>query len=279
MVPRILNAMVAVGQHSLGRLAVLLLLPVLLSGCLRYDLTLRFDHHTHGQILQTIDLSDRGAALAQPTLAPWLEDLKARSRPLGGQLSQGPQTVTLAVPFGTAADLVQRFTQVFAVAESAPDAVPGATTGVQDGNALPQGPGPRLELAGWGVVPFELAIDQRNWGLASRTHLTYVLDLQDLPANGDGLTDTAPPWADLRLRLQVPWGLAEVAPPASHPITQDATGATWQLQPGQLTRIDVVFWLPNAVALGTLGIVALVLGGYGLRYRVLKQGLGQNVKP
>jgi hypothetical protein len=33
------------------------------------------------------------------------------------------------------------------------------------------------------------------------------------------------------------------------------------------------------VALGTLGIVALVLGGYGLRYRVLKHGLGQNIKP
>ena len=221
MVPRILNAMVAVGQHSLGRLAVLLLLPILLSGCLRYDLTLRFDHHTHGQILQTMELSDRGVPLAQPTLAPWLEDLKARSRPLGGQLSQGPQTVILAVPFGTAADLVQRFTQVFAVAESAPDAVPGATTGVQDGNALSQGPGPHLELAGWGVV----------------------------------------------------------APPPTPPITQYATGATWQLQAGQLTRIDVVFWLPNAVALGTLGIVALVLGGYGLRYRVLKHGLGQNVKP
>jgi hypothetical protein len=277
MVHRILIGLVAVGQRSLGRLVVLPL-PVLLRGCLRYDLTLRFYHHTHGQILQTMELSDRGAALAQPTLAPWLEDLKARSRPLGGQLSQGPQTVTLAVPFGTAADLVQRFTQVFAVAESAPDAVPGATTGVQDGNALSQGPGPRLELAGWGVVPFELAIDQRNWGLASRTHLTYVLDLQDLPANGDGLTDTAPPWADLRLRLQVPWGLAE-NPQGTPPITQDVTGATWQLQPGQLTRIDVVFWLPNAVALGTLGIVALVLGGYGLRYRVLKQGLGQNVKP
>ncbi|MBE9113313.1 hypothetical protein IQ273_28455, partial [Nodosilinea sp. LEGE 07298] len=63
----------ALGQIGAGtakrliwRWALLLWLPLLLSGCLRYDLTLRFDHHTHGQIVQTIDLGDRAAALAQP---------------------------------------------------------------------------------------------------------------------------------------------------------------------------------------------------------------------
>ncbi|MGB3136189.1 MAG: hypothetical protein WBB18_05225, partial [Nodosilinea sp.] len=101
----------------------LLLLPLLLSGCLRYDLTLRFDHHTHGQILQTIDLSDRGAALAQPTLEPWMEGLKVRSRPLGGQLSQSPQTITLAVPFSTARDLADRFQRLFAAPEPASESI------------------------------------------------------------------------------------------------------------------------------------------------------------
>jgi hypothetical protein len=42
----------------------------------------------------------------------------------------------------------------------------------------------------------------------------------------------------------------------------------WSLQPGQSHHIDVVFWLPNPVGLGTLGIVLLVLLGYFLRYRV-----------
>ncbi|MEA5452943.1 DUF3153 domain-containing protein [Leptolyngbya sp. CCNP1308] len=248
------------------RKTLLLLLPLLLSGCLRYDLTLRFDHQGHGQISQTIDLSDRGAALAQPTLAPWLEELKVRSRPLGGQLSQNPQTVTLTVPFGTAADLGDRFRQLFAAAvypdiESAPT------------EELPPADSPTyLQLPGWEPVPFALDIDQTNWLLASRTHLTYRIDLRQLPTNGDDSSDPTP-WADLRFRLQVPWGLASLAPTATPPLAEDPTGATWKLEPGQITYIDATFWLPNAIALGTLGIAALVLAGYGLRYRIFKPKL------
>ncbi|MBW4484124.1 MAG: DUF3153 domain-containing protein [Tildeniella torsiva UHER 1998/13D] len=246
----------------LRKTLLLLALPLLLSGCLRYDLTLRFDHQSHGQISQTIDLSDRGAALAQPTLEPWLEELKVRSRPLGGQLSQTPQTVTLTVPFGTAADLGDRFRQLFASAASDIKSVTAEEPPPADRPTY-------LQLPGWEPVPFALDIDQTNWLLASRTHLTYTLDLHQLPTNEDDSTDLAP-WADLRFRLQVPWGLASLAPTATPPLTQDATGAIWSLEPGKITTIDATFWLPNAIALGTLGIAALVLAGYSLRYRIFK---------
>ncbi|MGG6237490.1 DUF3153 domain-containing protein [Nodosilinea sp. AN01ver1] len=256
------------GKRLVWRLALLLWLPLLLSGCLRYDLTLRFDHHTHGQIVQTIDLSDRATALAQPTLEPWLEELKERSRPLGGQLSQSPQTVTLTVPFSTARDLGDRFQQLFAAAPEVaqPEGKQAEALDVSDNLARPTG-STYLQLPGWGPVPFELDLEQTSWVFVSRTHLTYALDLRDLPANEEDAATAA--WADLRFRLQVPWGLAQLAT-ATPPLSQDATGAVWQLQPGQTTRIDAVFWLPNAIALGTLGIAALVLGGYGLRYRVFK---------
>ena len=255
-----------------GRRLALLVLPLALSGCLRYDLTLRFDHQTHGQISQTIDLSERGAALAQPTLEPWLEALQGRSRPLGGQLSQGPQTVTLTVPFGTAADLGDRFQQLFADAPS-PAIVPGAKVATANAATEKTSPGDSptyLQLPGWEPVPFALDIEQTSWLLASRTHLTYTLDLSQLPTNKDDAADPASSWADLRFRLQVPWGLADIAPTATPPLAQDPTGATWPLKPGQITSIDAVFWLPNAVALGSVGIVALVLAGYGLRYRIFK---------
>jgi hypothetical protein len=255
-----------------GRRLALLVLPLALSGCLRYDLTLRFDHQTHGQISQTIDLSERGAALAQPTLEPWLEALQVRSRPLGGQLSQGPQTVTLTVPFGTAADLGDRFQQLFADAPS-PAIVPGAKVATANAATEKTSPGDSptyLQLPGWEPVPFALDIEQTSWLLASRTHLTYTLDLSQLPTNKDDAADPASSWADLRFRLQVPWGLADIAPTATPPLAQDPTGATWPLKPGQITSIDAVFWLPNAVALGSVGIVALVLAGYGLRYRIFK---------
>ena len=263
-----------------GRLLALLVLPLALSGCLRYDLTLRFDHQTHGQISQTIDLSERGAALAQPTLGPWLEALKARSRPLGGQLSQGPQTVTLTVPFGTAADLGDRFQQLFADAAPAapvaePDTFSVGGSSVDSSKEEPPTDQPTyLQLPGFGPVPFALALEQTNWLLASRTHLTYRLDLSQLPLEAPRPSNEPAEvaWADLRFRLQVPWGIADIAPTATAPLAQDPTGATWQLEPGQITSIDATFWLPNAIALGTVGIVALVLAGYGLRYRLWKRG-------
>ncbi|MGF1516598.1 MAG: DUF3153 domain-containing protein [Nodosilinea sp.] len=258
-----------------GRLLALLVLPLTLSGCLRYDLTLRFDHQTHGQITQTIDLSERGAALAQPTLAPWLEALQGRSRSLGGQLSQGPQTVTLTVPFGTAADLGDRFQQLFADATpAAPVAEPDNFSTDSSKEDSPTNQPTYLQLPGFGPVPFALALDQTNWLLASRTHLTYSLDLSQLPLESSlpGNEPAETTWADLRFRLQVPWGLADIAPTATAPLAQDPTGATWQLAPGQITSIDATFWLPNAIALGTVGIAALVLAGYGLRYRLWKRG-------
>nr|WP_278003546.1 DUF3153 domain-containing protein [Nodosilinea sp. TSF1-S3] len=227
---------------------------------------MRFDHQSHGQILQTVELSDRGAALAQPTLEPWLKELTVRSRPLGGQLSQSPQTVTLTVPFGTAADLGDRFRQLFAATVS-----PDIESVSAEEPSLADSP-TYLQLPGWEPVPFTLDIDQTSWLLASRTHLTYRIDLRQLPPNENDLADAAP-WADLHFRLQVPWGLASLAPTATPPIQQDATGATWPLEPGEITTIDATFWLPNAIALGTLGIAALVLAGYGLRYRILKPKL------
>ncbi|NMF85126.1 DUF3153 domain-containing protein [Nodosilinea sp. P-1105] len=234
----------------LFRLAVLLSV-LLLSGCVQYDLTLSFDHQHHGQIRQVIDLNQRGAALANPTWQPWLEDLRDRIRPLGGQLQRAPQTIALTVPFSTPADLVNRYSQLLGDRPAPPDHA------VADQ--------PALTLPGLGSLPLALTIQQTDWLLASRIHLTYDLDLRSLPANGDGDRQIAP-WADLRFRLQVPWGIREVLPGSVAPQTLDRQGATWMVQPGQQNHIEVTFWLPNTVALGGLGIAVLVLLGYSLRY-------------
>jgi hypothetical protein len=230
------------------RAMALVLLALLLTGCVQYDLTLRFDHQNHGQIIQTIDLSQRSAALASPTLSPWLADLSDRTQHLGGQLRHSPEQVTLAVPFSTPADLVNRYTQL--LADSIPD---------------PAGESrPTLTLPGFGTVPFAIAVQQTSWLLASRTRLTYDLDLTTLPTNTppDGPAD---PWANLTVHLQVPWGIQTLLP-ESLPAETTPQGATWTLQPGQVNHIAVTFWLPNAVALGSLAIGVLVLLGYFLRY-------------
>lgn len=53
-------------------------------GCFQADLTLRFDHQTHGTLRQSIQLGERGMALAQTALQPWMADLRPAIQRLGG---------------------------------------------------------------------------------------------------------------------------------------------------------------------------------------------------
>lgn len=230
------------------RAIALVLLALLLPGCVQYDLTLHFDHQNHGQIIQTIDLSQPSAPLASPTLSPWLADLSDRTQHLGGQLRHSPEQVTLAVPFSTPGDLVNRYTQLLG------DPTPGSA-----GES-----GSTFTLPGFGTVPFAIAVQQTNWLLANRTRLTYDVDLTPLPVNTPR-DSPAEPWANLAFHLQVPWGIQTLLP-ASLPAETTPQGATWILQPGQVNHIAVIFWLPNAVAIGSLAIGVLVLLGYFLRY-------------
>ncbi|NJL46461.1 MAG: DUF3153 domain-containing protein [Leptolyngbyaceae cyanobacterium SM2_5_2] len=238
------------------RLGFLILLALCLSSCFQADLTLRFDHHVHGQFTQSIYLGERGTALATASLAPWLAARRRQVGRLGGSLRQDAEGIQLTVPFSTGPDLVTRFQQVFAEAEPEP--------------GLPSSQG-LLLAPGLGLIPFNLQVEQRNWGLASRTQLIYDLDLRELPTS-KLQADRAAPSASasvISFRLQTPWGIRQVSPKSALPTVSLPTEADWLLQPGQLNHIDVLFWLPNAVGLGTVAIVGLVLVGYVLRYRWL----------
>ncbi len=241
-------------------LGLLLGLALLLSGCLQSDLTLRFDHHRHGQLSQSIHLGPRGEALLQGALADWFQDLTERTQALGGNLRSTPDGFEWVMPFTTAVDLMTRFQQTWT---ETPVDRPTST--------------PVLQIPGLAAIPLSLEVSQRNWLLASRIHLIYDLDLQSLSpwlnpqTIGEG-------WGDsLTWRLQVPWGWVALQPGSLPATVIGPKQLLWSLQPGQSHHIDVVFWLPNPIGLGTLGIALLVLLGYFLRYRVAKfYDLGQN---
>jgi hypothetical protein len=247
------------------RWAILLPCLLLLSGCCQYDLTLRFDHQLRGQIIQVISLSDRGAAVADGSLAPWLHDLETRTRQLGGTVAAtGYHQRSLTVPFTTSDDLVARFNRLFA--EGPPPAPPAQ--GAAPGEATQI-----LEIPGLGPVPFDLAIDQVNWVFASRTHLSYDIDLRALPTRSPLAAESSDRrWATLGFRLQTPWGLGQVLPASAPPTLLLPNGGQWQLQPGERYHIEVRFWLPSLVALGAVAITLVVILGYFLRYRVWPPG-------
>lgn len=74
----------AIHRVRAGLWGLALVLCLGLGGCFQADLTLRFDHQTHGTLRQSIQLGERGMALAQTALQPWMADLRPAIQRLGG---------------------------------------------------------------------------------------------------------------------------------------------------------------------------------------------------
>ena len=247
-------------QPELGRRAIrlMILLPwlaLLTTGCFQYDLGIRFDHQTHGQIVQRISVGERAAALSEPTLVNWLTDLQRRTQALGGTVQSKPGGQwDLRLPFYNGADLVRRFNQLFD-----PD---------QQGLSVPT----------LGQVTAHLDLEQKNWVVAIRNHLTYTLDLRELPPEAPlGAAQERTDWLDFYFSLETPWGIRTLNPD-SPPPEQAGPTTRWRLLPGDAYRIDLVFWVPSWLGLGGGLIALLVLLGYFLKYG-LKYGLRPRVQP
>ncbi|PSN11237.1 hypothetical protein C7271_24880 [filamentous cyanobacterium CCP5] len=215
-----------------SRILLILVVGFVSTGCLRYDLGLQFDHADHGQLVQQIRVSPRAAALAAPALEGWLDNLSVRVRHLGGQVRHQGETTTLILPFEDSAELNNDFQQIFSA----------------------------VEIPGLGRVRSHFSLAQTNRLLAVHNHLVYDLNLADLPDQADAPAQFSNDWLEVFFRLQVPWGF-QVAPDSMQP-----EGDRWQLRPGQRYHLDVSFWLPSWIGLGSIAIALFVLLGYFLKY-------------
>lgn len=266
------------GLRRLG-LGLMISLVWLLGGCFQSDLTLRFDHHHHGQWTQTITLGERNLAVASDALEPWLQRLRGPVQGFGGHLRQTPGTLTLTVPFSTPADLTERFNRVF----TAPGLGEGNATETEEvgkgGDSGNLGDGGKMEgddhpatvltLPGLGAVPFHLETHERHYGLFSQVGLIYDLDLRSVALPQPSALAAEAREAGVSFQIQAPWGVSGGNPNALVPAQGDATGTRWILPLGKISHIEAQFWLPNWVGLGGLIIAILVLLGYGIRYRWL----------
>jgi len=251
------------GIRNLG-LGLVMGLALLLNGCFQADLTLRFDHHHHGQWIQTIALGERNLAFASDALRPWLQQIRTPVRQLGGHLRQTPTTIEITVPFSTPADLTARFNQVLA------DPSPGENVGSLPGATKEAPVATVVTLPALGTVPFHLETQERNWGLFSQVWLRYDLDLRgvEFPSDSTLGGDVLLP-DPVAFRVQVPWGISAVETDSLAPTQTDPSGSRWSLPLGDKSHIDVRFWLPNWIGLGGVILTVVVLMGYGMRYRWL----------
>ncbi|MEM6590925.1 MAG: DUF3153 domain-containing protein [Cyanobacteria bacterium P01_C01_bin.73] len=242
------------------RLIVLVGLSWVLTGCIHYDVGIRFDSQTQGELTQTLHIDERAIALNPEPVQQWLSQVRTAAQSLNGKVqSIDDQTIKIILPFNNGEQLVSLFDQFSK--QSAPPVDSG----------LDQLPMP---------LPAALTLTQHNRGFAVKNRLVYDLDLRSLqpPAFSDRglLSQLAAP--KLGFDLTVPWGIQRVAPPNALtpetsllPVLVGST-AHWELIPGELNHIDVIFWVPSPIGLGAGAIAALVALGYGVKYSSRRNG-------
>ncbi len=235
-------------SRSIG---LLLLLSLLLSGCVRYDVGVRFDSANGGEFVQHIQIEERLKQFSGGTAQQWLALIKERTQRLGGRLEQLPDDdLLVTIPFTSSGELQTKFNQFFSPLENDSPTVAAAI-------ALPP-------------VASRFTIATRNLLLVERKHLRYELDLRSLgvlSASGSVLLSPAS-LIGLEFRLQTPWGAKSIVAADINQPDGQRSGKTlvWQLVPGALNHLEVVFWLPSPLGFGTLAIVLLVVVGRYLKY-------------
>ncbi|MEG3439237.1 DUF3153 domain-containing protein [Pannus brasiliensis CCIBt3594] len=227
---------------------------VLLTGCVRYDVGVNFSHQHHGEIVQDITLGQRLTSLSQTEATKWLHSLEDRAKSLGGKAKRVSDRETIVtIPFGNGQELEEKFNRFFN---------PGATDAIR--RSTPDD----LKLL---QLDSRLSIDQSNWFLLDRDRLTLTVDLRALGVLSEKGNIIVSPGSlvNIDFALNTPFGgriiTGETALPPD--VEQDGTRIVWHLKPGEINRIEAVFWVPSYLAIGSIAIIALAIAGYVLKYR------------
>lgn len=236
---------------------ICLLLCTLLSGCVDYDLGIRFDSQTHGTLTQTVHLSDRLLTLSDTSPRQIFQQFTDQAQALFVQARQiDAETLAVTLPFYSGAQLVERFNAFYGSDDS-----PTFSTRL-------------LDLPGAPTVSAHLDLQQRNYIFALRNHLTYNLQIDDADTLsvssrwrvGKATSRESRRWLNLDFHLTTPWGLTLADSP---PDSIKSHTATWHLAADQPQHIEATFWVPSPIGIGG-GVIALFcLLGYLLRHKLL----------
>lgn len=223
---------------------ILVLVAVLLTGCLQYDLDIEFDSQTHGQLVQQLHWRS-GAIAPRSASGDWLQVLTERTRAVGGKLRFiADDRLEITVPFNNGKELETRFNQFFG----------------QPDQGLP------FTLPGGEPIQAALSIQQTNRLLAIYNHISLHVDLTAVP----DLADTVLPLLQEtqlftgRITLTTPWERRS-------PDQEGAAKRNWSLVPGKVNQIEAEFWVPSPIGIGAVAIALLVTLGYGVKYGFRKK--------
>ncbi len=257
MKPAILN-LLQFSRQILGRLRVLwafLLAAVLLSGCVQYDVGVKFEGQHRGQIVQQIKLGEQLTSFSNAQTQEWLRSIERRAKQLQGKTKRlSDQEIVVTIPFSSGSELASKFNQFF--------------NPVVKKNSASKA----VEAADLPTFDSKFQVDQGNFFFWQQNHLSFDLDLRSLgvmSANGNVIVSPES-LLDLQFRLETPGGAKSVKN-TDNAVTPEVYNKghqlVWKLKPGQVNHIEAVFWLPSPLGFGTVAIALLVLGGFYFKYK------------
>jgi Protein of unknown function (DUF3153) len=219
-----------------------------LSGCVKYETGINFYSLNHGEIIEHIQLGEQLNSFNRDAVRSWLASIEQRTERAAGRIERiSARELTVIIPFHNARELTTKINRYF--------------------NPEPTAPETRSQFNS------QLRLEQNNFFLIVRNHLTYDIDLRSLAVKSidPNVAIATANSVDLDFSLSSPWGVKSNNRTNNVMGIKNATDrqVNWQLQPGSLNHIDAIFWLPNPLGIGTLLIILFSLGGYYLKYRQL----------
>ncbi len=223
------------------------LLAIGLSGCMKYETGVKFVGLNYGEIIEHIQLGEQLTSFSQAPVQTWLASIEHRTKQAQGRIERlSDRELNVIIPFDNAGDLVKKIDQYFN-----PDQPTNSSSKLKS----------------------HLQIDQNNFFLLVRNHLSYDIDLSSLmvQTSDPKVAVSAGDLVDLNFSLQSPWPI-QISDRENHlpAIASDGDRrVSWQLQPGTINHLDAVFWLPSYLGIGTLLIILISIIGYYFKYHQL----------
>ena len=236
------------------KLFLLLSLIICLTGCVSYDVGIKFPQANQGTITQQIKLSEQLSNVSEKEGRAWLKSIEKKASTLQGKSKYlSADEILVTIPFSNGQDLVNKFNQFFLTKEK------NANYLVSDDNLN------LLDLSA------KLSINQNNALFIERNNLKLIADLTSLGvASGDGnIIFSSGDLINLQVQLDFPFGAKLITNEFAEWEKLENNQYNIKLQAGQINEIQAIFWLPNYIGLGTLGIILFIIFGFYVKYRRL----------
>ncbi len=235
-------------------LPLILSVLVLLTGCVRYDVGINFDEQHHGKIVQHIRLAQQLTSLSKTEANQWLNSLESRAKSLQGKAKKvSDEEIIVTIPFSNGQELTDKFNHFF------------------NPNYSKIASGLKVENPELVQLKAEMSIKQSNWIFFERNKLNIDVDLRALGvlSNQGNIIVSPGSLVDLEFVLNAPWRVKNIGKKSNinSESNPENTQVTWQLEPGQINRIETSFWVPSYLGIGTVIIIFVILLGFYAKHR------------